>query len=232
MSKITRTALAAALLLSPLFSPAALAANRFPVLQVAFNRTGSQVMVLSGGEADGSGFAVAALEVRNTANGTLTRRFRGQRQTGTGADLAGRLLAQSQPQLRALGFAPGLSVRPVYRRTFGPFVSWAEGTPTGKASVTPVKLWTRAVPVRLSVTAAPGHCRYAGLLPEGERPASFALTVNGQRVAAGRGDDCTSRYALESVYVQGNRAAFLLRAYTVGFEGPDAKLQVVAATLR
>ena len=128
--------------------------------------------------------------------------------------------------------APGRSVQPVYRRSFPKFVTWAEGTPPGKASVTPVKLWTRAVTVRLNVTAAPGHCRYAGLLPEGERPASFTLTVNGQRVAAGRGDSCTTRYALEAAYVQGNRAAFVLRAYTVGFEGPDAKLQVVAATLR
>lgn len=113
---------------------------------------------------------------------------------------------------------------------------WSEGIAAGSSRTTPARLWTRPVPLRLSVRPLPSPCPYPGLLPPGERPAGFTLTVRDQVIHSDRtlppGRECAARYALDRAYVQGNRAVFIVRAYTPGFEGPNADVVPVAARLR
>lgn len=216
---------------------AAWAGDRTEVRQVAFSPHGTRALVVTGGVQDGSGFSVAALRVLNTANGRTLLSARARSETRPVPEVVTALLTQERARLAPQGLTPGRTAQPVYTRTFPVLAPmWTEGVRAGTGHVTPVRLWTRPVPVRLSVRALPSSCAYPELLPAGERPAGFTLTVNGQTVHADRAlppeRACAARYALDRVYVQGNRAVFILRAYTPGFEGPNAEPVVVAATLR
>lgn len=229
-------ALLAALALLILASSAR-AGDRFEVLRVAFSPYGTRALVVTGGVQDGSGFSVAALTVLNPGQEQPLLEASARSETQPVPAVVNTLLAREHPRLIALGVIPGRLVQPVYTRTFPAATpSWAEGTRAGTFSSRVVRLWSRPVPVRLTVRSLPSRCPSLGLLPPGERPAGFTLTVNGQTVH----DDlvlppdrlCAARYALDQVYVQGNRAVFIIRAYTPGFEGPNADVVIVAARLR
>ncbi|WP_019585196.1 DUF2259 domain-containing protein [Deinococcus apachensis] len=215
----------------------ALAGNRLEVRQVAFSADGSRALVVTGGVLDGSGFSHAAVQALDTRTGHTLLKAAAQSETQPVSTVVNALLTRERPRLAPLGLTPGRAARPVFAQpvpTHAPV--WTEGTPAGSALVAPVRLWTRPVPVRLSVQRLPSSCRFSGLLPRGEGPAGFTLTVSGQTVHSDRvlpaGRECAARYALERVYVQGNRAVFIVRAYTPGFEGPNAEVVPVAARLR
>lgn len=215
----------------------ALAGDRLDVRQVAFSAGGTRALVVTGGVQDGSGFSVATLTALDTATGRPLLGASARSEAGPVSSVVAGLFRREGPRLAALGLGSGRAARPVYVRTF-PIQAplWTEGIPAGRSATTPVRLWTRPVPVRLTVRALPSGCRFRDLLPPGERPAGFTLTVNGQTVHSDRvlpaGRACAARYALERVYVQGNRAVFIVRAYTPGFEGPNAEVVAVAARLR
>ncbi|GMA16341.1 DUF2259 domain-containing protein [Deinococcus metallilatus] len=226
-----------ALLVLLTLSSSARAGDRLEVLRVAFSPYGTRALVVTGGVQDGSGFSVAALTALGTGQGQRLLEAGARSETAPVPALVKVLLARERPRLLPLDLVPGVTARPVYARTFPTQApDWAEGTRAGSSATTPVRLWTRPVPVRLTVRPLPAQCPYLGLLPPGERPAGFTLTVNGQTVH----DDhtlplerrCAARYALDRVYVKGNRAVFIVRAYTPGFEGPNAEVVVVAAKLR
>lgn len=219
------------------FASTAQAGNRPDVRCVVFSPDGTRALVLTGGVQDGSGFGTAGLTVVDTGTGRTLREVKATSQTGTVEEVVASLLRGEQALLSRNGLTPGRSARPVYARPFpvqAPL--WTEGLPAGASATIPVRLWTRPVPVRLSVRSLPSSCRSTDLLPPGEGPAGFTLSVGGQVVHADRSlpaaRECAVRYALERVDVRGNRAVFVLRAYTPGFEGPNAEPVVVAATLR
>lgn len=230
-----RALLTALALLS--LAPTARAGDRFGVQQVAFSPDGTRALVVTGGVQDGSGFSVAALTALNTGQGQPLLEASVRSATQPVPATVHTLLVREHSRLLALGLLPGRLARPVYTRTFPALApSWAEGTRAGAFTTTPVRLWSRPVPVRLTVRSLPARCPFLGLLPSGERPAGFTLSVNGQLVHADRvlppGRRCAARYALDQVYVQGNRAVFIVRAYTPGFEGPNADPVIVAARLQ
>lgn len=215
-------------------SAAFAAANeRIPVNHVRFSATSSRVMALTSGALDGSGFGRASLDVLSTATGTL---LYGTRLTADALpnDLRSSLLSTSP--LPAYGLVPGAVLPARYNRVYPqPYPQWSDGLGAGQSGITPVALWSVPVPVRLEVYPLPSSCPYGGLLPAGESPAGFKLTVNTQTIhqdftlPAGR--NCAARYSLERVDLRGNRVLITVRAYGPGFEGPDAAAVFVAATL-
>ncbi|BDP41887.1 hypothetical protein DAETH_18560 [Deinococcus aetherius] len=218
-------------------TPFAEAGNRQGVRRVTFSPDGTRALVVTGGVQDGSGFSTAGLTVVETGTGRTLREVSATSQTGTVEEVVASLLRRERALLARNGLTPGQTARPVFTRP-SPVQApvWTEGLRAGTSATLPVRLWTRPVPVRLSVRSLPSPCRSTDLLPPGEEPAGFTLDVKGQTLHLDRGlpasRECAARYALERVYVRGNRAVFVLRAYTPGFEGPNAEPVVVAATLR
>lgn len=203
----------AALTLLALVS-AAHAGDRTDIQRVAFSPHGTRALVVTGGVQDGSGFSVAALTALDTGTGRTLLSARARSETRPVPAVVDALLVQERSRLAPQGLTPERTARPVYARSFPVLAPvWTEG-----------------------VRALPSACASPEMLPGDERPAGFTLTVNGQTVHADRvlppERSCAARYALDRVYVQGNRAVFILRAYTPGFEGPNAEPVVVAATLR
>ncbi|UBV43687.1 DUF2259 domain-containing protein [Deinococcus taeanensis] len=213
----------------------ALANDRLPVTQVRFSASGERVLAVTQGARDGSGFGTAQVTVLSTTSSRVT--FQAQR---TADQAPGHVLTDllAAPATRAAlsGLAGRPLSRPRYQRVYSvSFPRWSDATPPGQTQVTPVALWSRAVPVRLHVVPLPSDCS-PELLPPGERPAGFILSVNGQEVWRDRalpsGRACAARYTLERVDVQGNRVLVTVRAYGPGFEGPDATALFVAVTLK
>jgi len=210
--------------------------DRLPITQVRFSADGTQVMTVVTGKRDGSGFGHAQVTVLDTRSGRILHQATRTADTGPVGVLNALL---STPATRA-AIAP-FTARPLStprsQQTYPvPYPRWADGIRAGQAEVTPVRLWTRPVPVRLEVLRLPARCPYSEMLLPGERSAGFRLLVNGQEIWRDRtlpaARACATRYTLERVDVQGNRALFTLRALTPGFEGPDAMPVFVAALLR
>lgn len=230
-----RSVLVVALVL--LLGSGAQAGNRLDVERVAFSADGARALVVTAGALDGSGFSFAAVRALDTRTGRTLLNVNARSETASVPALVNSVVARERSRLTPLGLTPGRAARPVYALTFPVLAPvWTEGTRAGSSTTTSVRLWTRPVPVRLTVRALPSRCRFPELLPEGERPAGFALTVNGQTVHSDRvlpaERECAARYALDRVYVQGNRAVLIVRAYTPGFEGPNAEVVAVAARLQ
>lgn len=220
-------------LLVALLGSQALAGDRLPVTRVAFNASGDRVLAMVQGEQDGSGFPAAQLHLLNTVTGrTWSFKAQGTTEQQSGTKLMTDLLARQQGTLRQLGYASGKTSTPRYQRQMPVQAPvWGEGAGAGETQRTSVKFWTKAVPVALQVLPAQTPCPRPSSLPEGQTPARFILSVNGQQVGA-TAVPCASRYSLERVDVKGNRALFTIRAYTPGFEGPNADPVFVATTLR
>ncbi|WP_034383530.1 DUF2259 domain-containing protein [Deinococcus sp. YIM 77859] len=213
------------------------AGDRLDVQRVAFSPEGARVLVLWGGVQDGSGLSVARLSVLDTASGRPLYAASARSTSESAAWVRDWLWRSEETALGRLGVRSSRAAQPVYARAFPRAAPvWTEGTRGDASTTTLVRLWSRPVPVRLTVRALPSRCAFPEMLPEGERPAGFILTVNGQTVHADRSlppdRECAARYALDRVYVQGNRAVFIIRAYTPGFEGPNADVVTVAAQLR
>ncbi|MBB5233346.1 DUF2259 domain-containing protein [Deinococcus budaensis] len=213
------------------------AGDRLDVQGVRFSPPGTRALVVTGGVQDGSGFRVAALTVLETATGRTLLSARARSETATVASVVETLLRRERARLAAWGLEQARPARPVYARSFPVQAPvWGEGVRAGASQTTPVRLWTRTVPLRLSVRPLASPCASPELLPPGERPAGFSLTVRDQVVHRDHvlppGRACAARYTLDRVYVQGNRAVFIVRAYTPGFEGPNADVVPVAARLR
>lgn len=213
------------------------AGNRLDVERVAFSPDGTRALVVEAGTLDGSGFGAARLWVLSTTTGAVLRRAQAQAEAPDPAPVVSRLLRQEAGVLRQHALNPARAARPVYARTFPVMAPvWAEGTGAGTTLIRPVRLWTVPVPVALRVQPLASGCRWRDLLPPGEGPAGFTLTVRDQVIHQDRTlppeRECAARYALDRVYVQGNRAVFIVRAYAPGFEGPNADVVPVAARLR
>lgn len=234
---LPRKPLTLALLALSALLPVARAGDRLDVLRVAFSPYGTRALVVTGGAQDGSGFSVAALTALNTGSGQTLLRADLRSETRPVPATVNVLLARERPRLLPLNLVPGQTATPVYARAFPVRApQWSEGLRAGQSATTLVRLWSQPVPVHLSVQALPSRCPYPEMLPPGERPAGFTLKVRNQTVHADRvlppGRACAARYQLDRVYVKGNRAVFILRAYTPGFEGPNAEVVTVAARLR
>lgn len=232
MRALTRT-LALALALTP----AAQAGDRPQVVRVAFSPGGAQVLAVTGWVADGSGFPSASLSLLDTASGRLLHEASAQHRQGqlNGAQVRASLLASNAAQLRLAGVAGRPDSRPKFARPWTARApQWGEALAAGQSRTTPVVLWSKAVPVTLSVRHSTAPCAYRGLLPPGEGPATFTLKVNTQllRTPASPAVPCAARYALERVDLSGNRVLVTVRAYGPGFEGPNATPIFIAATLR
>lgn len=228
--------LRAGLLALALLASGAQANERLPVTDVRFSAGAERVLAVVSGERDGSGFGYAALSVLSTGSGAVLGGRTVEDENATAAQARQTLLSSSQSLLGRLGLLGRGASLPRYQRAYPtPYPRWEDGVRPGAAQVTPVRLWSRAVPVSLKVVPLPASaCPEPDLLLPGERPAGFELRVNGQLVRRqlSPGNRCASRYSLERVDVQGNRALLTLRAYAMGFEGPDALPVFVAVTLQ
>jgi predicted secreted protein len=215
----------------------ALANERIPVDHVRFSGDSSRVMVLTSGLRDGSGLGTAQLRVFSTSSGAALYT---RQQTADAAPNTLRWNLLTQPpaptRLAAFGLLPGVASSAKYNRVYPqPYPQWSDGLGAGQTGVTPVNLWSGPVPVTLRVDALPSSCPYPDMLPPGDVPAGFSLTVNTQTIhldtALPPERRCAARYSLERVDVRGNRVLVTVRAYGPGFEGPDATAVFVAATL-
>ena len=210
--------------------------ERLPVTQVRFSTDGTQVMTVVSGERDGSGFGHAQVTVLDTRSGRTIHQANRTADAGP-VDVLNALLAASATRAAVAPFTTRPLSTPRYQRAYPAlYPRWPDGVRAGQVEVTPVRLWTRTVPVRLEVLRLPARCPYPEMLPPGEVPAGIRLTVNGLEVWRDRTlpteRACATRYTLERVDMQGNRALMTLRALTPGFEGPDAVPVFVAALLR
>lgn len=217
--------------------PSAAAGNRLEVQRVAFNAPGTHVLVLTAGHLDGSGFSAAELQVLDTSSGTTLLQARLRSERSGVAQTVTSLTRQHGGVLKRLGLWPGRTSTPAYRRAFPVLAPvWAEGVRAGQHRTVQARLWSRPLPVQLLTFALPSRCRYQDLLPEGEQPGGVALRINGQLLyqdcALPGNRQCAARYALERLDVQGNRVVAVIRAYTPGFEGPNAEPLVLAGRVR
>ncbi len=210
--------------------------ERLPVTQVRFSADGAQVMTIVSGERDGSGFGHAQVTVLDTRSGRI--RYAATRTDDAAPrHVLNTLLNTAATRAAVAPFTTRPLSVPRYQWAYPvPYPRWPDGVRAGQRQMTAVPLWSRPVPVQLDVVRLPGRCPYPEMLPPGEVPAGVRLTVNGQEVWRDRAlpaaRACATRYTLERVDVQGNRALFTLRALTPGFEGPDAVPVFVAALLR
>lgn len=221
----------------PTLASAARAGDRPGALRVNFSPNGQHALVVTGGVQDGSGFSTAALTVLDTGTGRTRFAAAARSETRPVSAVVGGLLSRERPRLAALGLPRVQEARPVYAHpTPVAAPAWSEGLQAGQAVTLPIRLWSRPVPVRLEVRALPPKCAFRDMLPPGAPPAGFTLKVGGQAVHTDRAlpaaRACAAGYALDRVYVRGNRAVFLVRVYTPGFEGPNAELMAVATTLK
>ena len=216
-----------------LLTGVAQAGDRLDVTRVSFNAKGTHALAMVQGTQDGSGFPVARLHLLNTSTGREWKASSRTQKTNTTVQaLMKALLNAQKPSLKGQGYASGVTSVPRFKRTFSTQApTWQEGVGTGQTAQNSVKLWTRPVPVNVQVLPAQTPCKYANMLPQGVTPARLVLRVNGQPVAA-TAVPCAARYSLERVDVKGNRALFTLRAYTPGFEGPNAEPLFLATTLQ
>ncbi|GGR43636.1 hypothetical protein GCM10008959_00620 [Deinococcus seoulensis] len=239
-----RSSLLVPLTLWAALSGGAHANERLPVTEVRFSASGERVMAFLSGQSDGSGVGTARLDVLNTRTGqTLLGRAGTVTDGGEAQAVRAVLNTPSTPAtLRSAGLTGRPASVPRYRRTYPvPYPRWEDAVTAGRTQITPVRLWTVPVPVRLNVYAVNAPCSYPDMLPPGIRPAGFSLRVNGQVVhtdpltPAGPAThplNCAAGYTVERVDVQGNRVLVTLRALIPGFEGPDAVPMFVAALLR
>ncbi|GGK15911.1 hypothetical protein GCM10008955_06740 [Deinococcus malanensis] len=224
-------------LLALLVLSSAVAGNRLEVQRVAFNAAGTHVLVLTAGSLDGSGFSAAELQVLETRGGVTVLRARLRSEhAGVGQTIVS-LTRQHRTTLQRLGLWPGRTSTPVYRRTFPVLAPvWSEGVGAGHSLTVQARLWSRPVPVELRTFMLPSRCRYQDMLPVAGRPSGMALRINGQLLYQDRAlpedRQCAASYALERLDVQGNRVVAVIRAYTPGFEGPNADAFVVAGQVR
>ncbi|WP_242402895.1 DUF2259 domain-containing protein [Deinococcus deserti] len=217
--------------------PRAAAGNRLEVQRVAFNVPGTHVLVVTAGSLDGSGFSAAELQVLETNGGTTVLRAQRRSDHASVAQTVASLTGQHSAALKRFGLWPGRTSRPVYRRVFPVLAPvWSEGVRAGQSQTAQARLWSRPVPVELRSFALPSRCPYQELWPEGGRAAGIALRINGQLLYQDRqlpvDRQCAASYALERLDVQGNRVVAVVRAYTPGFEGPNAEPLVLAGKVR
>lgn len=214
------------------------AGHRFPVVSVLFSPNNDSVMATVAGVQGGSGVSQAQLVVLNTATGDEIRNTAINSTPAkplTPATVLNELLRREQGLLSSSGFqikrAPTLRYRKVFSAS-NP--SWNEGIKVGESSVYDIRLWSKPVPIRLSVRQGnnAGCPTGSAQMPSGEGPASFVINVNGQDIYPKKVPACAARYTLERVDLSGNRIMFTVRAYSPGFEGPNADPIFVATLLR
>ena len=215
----------------------AAAGDRPTVQKVVFSPDNARVLVQSIWKADGSGFPHAALAVLNTGTGQTVKRVRGytENTAETPGAVLNWLLTRNAPLLRDHSLSAGSATTPRYQRPATQAApAWSEGLAAGQSRVYNVFLWSKEVPITLSVQKSQAPCPNAGSLPRGEGSAVFSLDVNGQKLVtpATPQTPCSARYALERVDLRGNRILVTVRAYSPGFEGPNATLVYAAGTLR
>lgn len=219
-----------------LFSTAG-AANRFPIAQVVFSPSGERVLATTAGVADGNGFPKARLVVFNTYTGKQLRDITAESQdtNQTPAFMLNKLIHQEKELLNQNGLWPGLtSVAKLQLNLSNHAPNWAEGMTAGSTKVWPVKLWSVPIPIELKIYQSPqNQCQYKNMLPKGDVPAYFTLKIGKQLIPTPTQPSlpCASRYTLERIDLQSNRVFITLRAYTPGYEGPDATAIFVAAKL-
>lgn len=231
-----------------LTSAVAVAGDRIPVVQVKFSPWGTRVAATQAGETDGGGFGTARLDILNTQTGyTLYRRSRtdetGASASASASAVRAALLAAPPTPARLLsnGLTPGVNSVPRFVRRYPtPLPSYDEAALAGQSQTINVALWTVPVPIKLTVMPRPGNCPNPDLL-NGYQNAGFTLKVRNQVIHTDAalpsrplpGDRrCAVGYTVDRVDVRGNRILVTVRAYSIGFEGPDARTVFVTAKLR
>ncbi|WP_261663675.1 DUF2259 domain-containing protein [Deinococcus sp. Marseille-Q6407] len=227
------------LTLPALLATQAAAANLPQPYLYGFSPDGAYHLMLTYWTEDGSGFPAAQLRVVRQGVGVmLEERLVAREEAGAGTrtseQLAQDLLTKHAARLRALGLE-----RPVPGR-----VLWAQGAPLPSLSGWPAQdpqtvTLAKGAPggvqnIEVSPQAAFNTCTAAGLLPAA--PVGLRLRVNGQdwfrdgtRLPENRA--CVAAYRLEAAWQLGDAVAVLIRAYSPGFEGPDAQTLTLLSRL-
>lgn len=220
------------------FLTSAWAGNRFPVAQVSFSSNSEQVLAITAGIADGNGFPHARLVLLSTKTGKKLRdiTFEPHDSSRSSALVLNELLEKEKALLIQYGLWPGLNSVAKWQDKIPHHIpQWNEGIGAGSTKVWPVSFWGTPIPIELKVhKAKQNKCEYQGMIPKGDVPAYFTLKVGKQMIPTSFKplSPCTSRYSIERVDLQSNRVLITLRAYSVGYEGPNATAVFVAAELK
>lgn len=226
--------------LTGMLSGGALAGDWPEIKQVSFSADNARVLVQTAWQQDGSGFSRASLGLFDTATGRALLRLNSfsENPEVTPAQLLGRMTQGQTQRLKQAGLLGRPANQPRFVATVPgrtlPQPQWSDAVRAGQSKTYSVFLWSRNVPIELKVQPSKVACAYAGLLPAGERPATFTLKVNGQTIPTPQTPavECAARYTLDRVDLSGNRVLLTVRAYAPGFEGPNAMPVFLAATLR
>lgn len=217
-------------LLLTLLTAQAAAANLPQPYSYGFSPDGAYHLMLTHWTEDGSGFPAASLRVvRQGVGVVLEDRQVLRAESGAGVQtseqLAEALLARHAERLNALGLKQPVPGQVLWAQAV-PLPALAGWPPQEPQTVTLGKGAPSSVQsIEVRPQAAFNTCQFSGLLPAA--PVGLRLKVNGAdwfrdgtRLPESRA--CVAGYRLEAVWQHGDAVAVLLRAYSTGFEGPDA----------
>ncbi|MDO4264732.1 MAG: DUF2259 domain-containing protein, partial [Deinococcus sp.] len=216
-------------LLLTLLTAQAAAANLPQPYRYGFSPDGAYHLMLTSWTEGGSGFPAASLRVVRQGVGVVLEDRQVQREDGASAptsqQVADALLARHADQLRALGLEQPVPGQVLWAQA-APLPALAGWPPQEPQTVTLGKGVPSSVQsLEVRPQAAYNTCQFSGLLPAA--PVGLRLKANGAdwfrdgaRLPESRA--CVAGYRLEAAWQHEGAVAVLLRAYSPGFEGPDA----------
>jgi len=207
---------------------AAGAVNVPSVTTVGFSGDGRYVAVEAVWTQDGSGFPYRELMVLDVPRNVYARRARlgGEAWMDAQARLDAEYARVRAQLLRAFGIRASRPGTALYR------AAGRSDQPSAFPRSLALTYLGRPVQVSVNTLPLPSRCDH----PDPQSTRGLAVVVNGrvfQRDA--RLPDvrkCTFAYRLEEVRAYRNSAVILLRAFSPGFEGPDAWPMIVTGALR
>ncbi|GAA4016315.1 DUF2259 domain-containing protein [Deinococcus rubellus] len=199
----------------------------FPhIVQQGFSRDARYHLLVTSWIQDGSGFPAAALQITDVRRNAVAYRLQHTwKQDGvSAARLAALVRTWRAGQLNVLKRYSLISPLPG-ERLFNVLPQ------SGYPSAAPISTLTKAGTFTLTSLPLASKCTFS------DRPTlGLALTLGGRelqrdtRLPASRA--CASGYRLETAYRYKSGLAVIVRAYSQGFEGPDALPLVVTAALK
>ena len=202
------------------------AANAPRVVTQGFSPDARYHLLLTEVVLDGSGFPSAALQITDVTRNRIVYSREQVWKEASGAQLNTLVQGWQTSQtgiLKTYGLTAPIAGEQLFRVTPLP--------PLAYPATTTVNIQSQLGQFTLSARPLPSNC------PPSDRPTQgFSLTLgsrvlqNDVRLLASRA--CARGYRLETAWTYKSGVAVILRAYSRGFEGPDATPMVITGSLR